>query len=292
MADGSRHIAFIGFGEAAQTFSRALGERGAARISACDLRFGDAAGELRRRARGLGVETADSAAAAIAGAELIVSAVTAGAAVAVADEAARAIARDQYYLDINAVAPATKRRAARAIDAAGGRFVEAAVMGPVAPHGLAVPLALGGPHARTLAPLLAELGFNAEPVGDEVGVASAIKMCRSIMMKGMEALMVECMVAARSHGVERQVIESLDATLPGIDWGRHAGYVMGRAIRHGRRRGEEVREAAAMVAELGIEPHMADATAARQQWVADLGLEAGPEDTGYAALADRLLAVL
>lgn len=292
MADGSRHIAFIGFGEAAQAFSRDLGERGAARISACDLRFGDAAGELRRRARALGVETAASAAAAIAGAELIVSAVTAGAAAAVADEAARAIARDQFYLDINAVAPATKRRAARAIDAAGGRFVEAAVMGPVAPHGLAVPLAIGGPHARALAPLLAGLGFNAEPVGDEVGAASAIKMCRSIMMKGMEALMVECMVAARSHGVERQVIESLDATLPGIDWGRRAGYVMGRAIRHGRRRGEEVREAAAMVAELGIEPHMADATAARQQWVADLGLEAGPEDAGYAALADRLLAAL
>ncbi len=290
-AQGIDHIAFVGFSEAAQLFSRDLRDQRPLRISAYDLLFGDAETDLRNRAVELDVEMAASAAEAIVGADLIVSAVTASATAAVADEVARTIERDQFYLDINSVAPGTKRRAAQSIGDAGGRFVEAAVMSPIPPHGIAAPMAIGGAHAQALAPLLAPLGFNVEVVSDELGVASAIKMCRSIMTKGMEALMVECMVAARSYGVDKRVIDSLDATLPGVDWGQRARYAMGRVIRHGRRRAEEAREAAAMVAALGIEPHMANATAARQQWVADLQVEASV-DADYVALADRIRAAL
>ena len=154
-----------------------------------------------------------------------------------------------------------------------------------------MPIACSGPHAKFLATLLEPFGFRIDVVSDEIGFASALKMCRSIMMKGMEALIVECMVAARAYGVEHRVIESLDETLPVIDWGERARYMISRAMLHGRRRAEEMREAAQMIEELGLAPLMASAIAERHDWVAGLGVApdlATNETTDYHALADAL----
>lgn len=286
------HIAFIGFGEAGQTFAADLVKAGLGSISAFDLRFLDSTDlEPRARARELGVRVGRSIADATKGAEVIVSAATASAAVDVAEETARAINSGQYFLDLNSAAPGAKRKAAQAIKTAGGRFVDGAVMSPIPPHGIRVPIACSGVHASELVALLEPFGFHIDVVSDEIGFASAMKICRSIMMKGMEALMVECMVAARAYGVEQQVIASLDETLPGVDWAERARYVIGRVILHGRRRAEEMREAAQMIEELGLAPLMATATAERQDWVADLGLNPDVptnEATDYRALADIL----
>jgi len=149
-------------------------------------------------------------------------------------------------------------------------YVEAAVMAPVGPSGLRVPMLLGGKHAARLAPTLAALGFDAKPASERIGAVSAMKMCRSVMVKGLEAITIECLMAARAYGVEDEVIASLAESYPQTDWERQAGYVFGRVIRHGRRRAEEMREAAATVREIGLDGCMAAATAQRQQWVADL----------------------
>src|SRR6185503_13985740 len=112
----------------------------------------------------------------------------------------------------------------------GGRYVEGAVMTSLPPHRIKVPLLLGGPHAAALEPALAHLGFAAKVAGVKLGVASATKMCRGVMGKGLEAMVIESLTAARRHGIEDAVIASLRETFPGIDWEKQATYLFQRVI--------------------------------------------------------------
>jgi 3-hydroxyisobutyrate dehydrogenase-like beta-hydroxyacid dehydrogenase len=174
-----------------------------------------------------------------------------------------------FYLDLNSVSPRTKTEAARAIELAGGRYVEAAVMSPIAPQGIASPIWLGGPRAREFLPIAHSLGFGGSAVySDTLGDASAAKMCRSVIVKGMEALLAESLLTARRHGVEDLVLASLQDLFPIGDWRKLARYMIARSLQHGRRRAEEMREAARTVVEAGFEPWMSEGTIARQEWAA------------------------
>jgi 3-hydroxyisobutyrate dehydrogenase-like beta-hydroxyacid dehydrogenase len=190
--------------------------------------------------------------------------------VPVAQACAAALRPGAFFLDVNSASPGAKQRAAAHINAAGGRYVEGAVMTSVPPYRIKVPLLLGGPDAASLAPMLDALGFAAKVGSDRLGVASATKMCRSVMIKGLEAMVIESFTTARHYGVEDALIDSLCETFPGIDWEKQAAYFFQRVIEHGRRRSEEVREVAQTVREAGLEPWSAAGTAERQGWVADL----------------------
>jgi 3-hydroxyisobutyrate dehydrogenase-like beta-hydroxyacid dehydrogenase len=182
------------------------------------------------------------------------------------------------------VSPRTKAEAARAIERAGGRYVEAAVMSPIAPKRIASPIWLGGPHAREFLPLAQSLGFAGSAVySDHLGEASAAKMCRSVIVKGMEALLAESLLTARRHGVEDAVLASLQDLFPGGDWRKLARYMISRSLQHGRRRAEEMREAARTVVEAGLEPWMSAAIVDRQEWAARHAAALGAE-----ALTDLL----
>jgi 3-hydroxyisobutyrate dehydrogenase-like beta-hydroxyacid dehydrogenase len=148
------------------------------------------------------------------------------------------VKKGAFFLDFNSASPGAKQRAAAIIDAAGGRYVEGAVMTSIPPYRIKVPLLLGGAGADALAPLLSALGFNARVASKELGVSSAVKMCRSIMIKGLEAMTIECFTTARAYGVEDAVLASLKETFPGIDWEKQGAYFFQRAIEHGRRRAE------------------------------------------------------
>ena len=263
-------IALIGYGEVGRILAEDLVPQGHA-VTAYDVKLGGEAGNvLREHAAKTTVMLAESHAAAVQGAELVVSAVTASQAVAVAQAAAPAIGKGAFFLDFNSASPGAKIRAAGIVNAAGGRYVEGAVMTSIPPYRIKVPLLLGGPDAAALQPLLAQLGFAAKVASDQLGVASATKMCRSVMIKGLEAMVIESFTTARHYGVEDAVIASLHETFPGIDWETQAAYFFQRVIEHGRRRSEEVREVAVTVREAGLEPHSAAGTAERQAWVADL----------------------
>jgi 3-hydroxyisobutyrate dehydrogenase-like beta-hydroxyacid dehydrogenase len=200
---------------------------------------------------------------------IVISAVTAGECLAAAEEAALAVTPGTYYLDLNSVSPHTRVEAARTVEAAGGRYVEAAVMSPIAPLRIASPVWLGGAHAADFLPLANALGFTGAAVYSRtIGGASAAKMCRSIIIKGMEALLAESLLTARRHGVEDAVLESLKDLFPVADWRRLSRYMIGRSAQHGRRRAEEMREAVRTVAEAGIEPWMSRGCVERQQWAA------------------------
>jgi len=294
-------VALIGYGEVGRILAEDLRARGVA-VSAYDLKLDTPHGQpLREHAAPLGVVLAASAAAAVHGATLVISAVTASQAVAVAEAVAPAMAKDAFFLDFNSASPGAKVRAAAIVHAAGGRYVEGAVMTSVPPYRSRVPLLLGGPHAEALKPMLDELGFAPQVHSAELGKASASKMCRSIVIKGLEAMLIESFTTARHYGVEDAVIASLKETFPGMDWEKQAAYFFQRVIEHGRRRSEEVREVAVTVREAGLEPFSAAGTAERQAHIADLA-DAGVFGTrgtpGFARSpdwrteSDRLLAAL
>jgi len=267
----SERIAFIGFGEAGQTLGRGLIEQGA-RLTAYDILFDDPAneGKLRRIAESLGVSISDGHVHAVREAELVFLAVTASSSLEAARACLPGLRDGQLFLDINSVSPQRKIQAAAIVAPTGAAYVDVAVMAPVAPYGHKVPCLIGGPGAQALAPRVRALGMQMEVVAAEVGQASAIKMFRSILIKGLEALMLESMLASSEYGVESRVLASLRETFPSIDWEKLSGYLIERVVSHGRRRAAEMREVADTVREIGLDPIMASATAARQQWLADL----------------------
>lgn len=287
-------VAFVGYGEVGSILARTLVVRGVAAVTAYDIRLDarDGGADLRRRAQRDRVSLQPTAAAAVADTHLVVSAVTASNTRAAVDSVAPALPAGAYLLDVNSASPRTKAACGERIAAGGGRYVESAVMTAVPPYGIKVPMLLGGPHAAGLAPLLGELGFAAKVASDVFGVASAIKMCRSVVIKGMEALLLESFVTARRYGVEGEVLASLAETFPGLDWQRNGDYFFSRVIEHGKRRAEEMREAAATVREAGLTPYMASAIAERQQWMADLAAAATfadlAKDAHWSDAADRI----
>lgn len=264
-------VGLVGYGEVGRILAEDLRARGVD-VSAFDVKLRDeaAAAPLREHAARYGVALATSHAELAAPADLVISAVTASQAVPVAQACAAALRAGAFFLDFNSASPGAKGRAAALIDGAGGRYVEGAVMTSVPPYRIKVPLLLGGPAAAALQPLLARLDFAPRVASVKLGVASATKMCRSVMIKGLESMVIESFTTARAYGVEDAVITSLAETFPGIDWERQGAYFFQRVIEHGRRRSEEVREVAETVREIGLTPWSAAGTAERQAWVADL----------------------
>lgn len=263
-------IGFIGFGEVGQRFARDLGTRADVTLSAYDILFDAPAADPRRgrlsdAADTLAVARRASLADLSRTSDVVVSAVTADQTERVAQSAAAALVRGTLYLDVNSASPATKRRAAEPIEAAGADYVEGAVMGPVRAPGIRVPILAGGPAAERASERLNRLGMNLTPASPVHGRASAIKLSRSIMIKGIEALMVDCARSARHWGVERDVYASLAETFPSIDWARLADDMAERVATHGVRRAAEMREAADMLADMGVAPDLARAVADAQQ---------------------------
>ena len=263
-------VGLIGYGEVGQILAEDLRKQNVT-VSTYDIKLdGAQAAPLREHAGKFGVALARSHADLAARADFIVSAVTASQAVPVAQACAPTLRAGCWFLDVNSASPGAKRRAAALIDGAGGRYVEGAVMTSLPPYRIKVPLLLGGSGARELASLLPALGFDARFASAELGIASAAKMCRSIMIKGMEAMVIESFTTARAYGVEEAVLASLAETFPGINWEKQGAYFFQRVIEHGRRRAEEVREVTETVREIGLTPWSSRGTAERQAWMADL----------------------
>ena len=293
-----QNIGLVGYGEVGKIFGAGLkSQPGVATVGAWDLKFADPATQAardgprgRRRHHGAAVD----AAACARPPQLIISAVTASNTLAVAQEAARHLRPGSVFLDLNSASPGTKQKAAALIDAAGAHYVEAGVMTSVPPYGIKVPDAAGRRGRGRTGGRAARAGaWTPRSCPTSSGVASAIKMCRSVMIKGLEALVIESYTTARQYGVEDHVLPTLAETFPSIDWHRQGAYFFSRVVQHGKRRAEEMREAANTVREAGFEPFMSAAIADKQQWVADQAragaFEGLPEDARWQDYADRVI---
>lgn len=267
----SLEIAFIGYGEVGQLFSRQLAAKPGVRVTVYDILFDEPSRgpKLKQRASDDKIHAAGSTAEACASAEIIISAVTADSAVTVARQAAPHLNSQQTYIDLNSVSPATKRNVADQVQQGGAAFIEFAVMAPVGGVGIEVPILSGGATAETISARLNELGMKITPVSPEIGTASATKLCRSIVIKGMEALMVDFTLASEKAGVMPAVLASLKASYPGMDWESVAEVMSSRVKQHGIRRAAEMREASRMIDELGLDGSLAAAIARRHESFAE-----------------------
>ena len=244
--------------------------KGKAALSLWDIAFADPESIPSRALERHQVRVARNAPDAVRDAELVISAVTADQDLVAARSVGAGLPKGAIFLDLNSCSPGQKLASAEAVEAAGGRYVEAAVMSPIGPKRIASPMLLGGVHAADFVTRALPLGFvGAAPYSDRIGQAAATKLCRSVMIKGVEALLTEAMLAARHYGVEQVVLDSLSDLLPLPDWNATAQYMISRSLEHGTRRAEEMREAARTVEEAGVDSHMSRAIAERQAWAAD-----------------------
>ncbi len=181
-------ISFIGFGEAGQAIASGLRDVGIEQITAWDILFPEAAGaRLKAAGDAIGIRPATSAADAVRDTDMIFSAVTAASSVDAARSVAPYISGSPYYLDINSVSPGRKQETAKLLGDH-VRYVDIAVIAPIHPARHRTPLLIAGPHAEKVSPLLRELEMQLTVVSAETGAAAAIKMIRSVMIKGIEAL--------------------------------------------------------------------------------------------------------
>ena len=291
-----QRIGLIGYGEVGRIFADGLLPMpGVLAVAAWDLQFADAAqgAGARDHAAQRGVSACSSAADLCQQSDLVISAVTASNTLAVAREAAQHLAPGSVFLDFNSASPGTKQQAAALVEASGAHYVEAGVMTSVPPYGMRVPMLLGGELAEALAQRLQAWGLDAKAVSAQIGIASAIKMSRSVMIKGLEALVIESYATARHYGVEDHVLPTLVETFPSIDWDQQGAYFFSRVVQHGKRRAEEMREAANTVRDAGFEPGLTSAIAEKQDWVARCAREGLFDGIAKAApwqaYADRLL---
>jgi 3-hydroxyisobutyrate dehydrogenase-like beta-hydroxyacid dehydrogenase len=275
-------IGFIGFGEAGSTIAGGLRSAGIDRLAAFDINTDTPVlGPLiRQRAAQSQTVLVESSAALTQSSDILLSTVTSSAALDAATETAPFLEPRHVYADLNSVSPARKQEIAQVVAATGAQFVEVAVMAPVLPYGHRVPMLLGGRAAPLFEEAMRPFGLCMETLdAAPIGAAAAVKMCRSIIVKGLEALMCECVIAASRFEADRHVFASLNESFPGIDWMALADYMVGRVVVHGERRAREMEEVAETLRAIGVEPIMAEAAARRQDWSARLELRShfGPE---------------
>ncbi len=288
-------IAFIGMGEAGSALVQGWGAAQAGRIRAYDIKSDapETREDIASRCAALGIEACADAADAVDGADLVFCTVTADQAVIAAETGAPALAQGAVWLDLNSCAPSSKRRSAEVIEAAGGRYLDVAVMSPVHPKLNMVPCLLSGPHATDLAPVLASLPMAVRVVDGPVGAASSIKMIRSVMVKGLEALTAECVLAAVAAGVEGEVLGSLARSHPGTDWPVAAAYNFERSIVHGARRASEMEEVAKTLEDLGLFSDVTQGTIRWQRRLAGaIAAPSAPPEAGPMDVARALIAAL
>ena len=289
-------LGFIGFGEAAFHIVKGLRTAGWPAVDAFDIHAHTPGRGEKIRARAVESETRLAA----SGHELasvcnwLVSAVTADQALTALAQTAPHLTAHHLYIDVNSVSPGRKQELDARVRAAGGRFVEAAIMAPVPPYLHKVPILAGGAAATEFQAALIPFGMNIEIAGDRIGMAAAIKMCRSIMVKGIEALITECVLGASRYGAAEKVFASLNETFPGLDFNRLASYMVGRVVVHGERRAREMEEVAVTLREAGVDPMMAEAIVRRMDWSAQLKLKEvfhGTDPASYHEFAETVFAL-
>lgn len=279
-------IGFLGYGEAARAFHEGLAQAVLAYDILLDGDDDDDAMREAMKSRG----ATPVAIAGLADADWIFSAVTADQSLLAVAPLLPHLRPGQLLIDINSVSPGRKRETAAAVEAAGADYLDMAVMAPVHPKNHATPVLLAGEPAERLLPQLLALGFSASIAGAEPGAATAIKMVRSLFVKGLEAITVETLLAARASGCFDEILASLSASYPGLDWSRFAAYQFERTTRHGGRRAAEMRESGATLDALGLHGALAREIAAVQEAMGAAGVtpQSPLPDTVQQVLARRV----
>ncbi len=270
-----QNICFVGFGEAGEALSGGFRPQSPV---AWDLKLLTDTFTCRERIQRAGFQPASSLEDALEGIDWVISLVTADQAGIVCEQVCSSARSKFSYLEMNSCSPGTKRSNAKMVANAGGVLADVAIMSPVNPSRLETPLLVSGPSADDCVNFLNYFGYNASFCGPDVGQASAMKMTRSIMIKGVEALSAECFLTAQRLGIQPEIVASLTKSFDGLDWLTRGGYNLERMSRHGIRRAAEMREVVATIQETGLSADMTRSTVEWQQRIGDLALDPDTED--------------
>lgn len=297
LPETNRSVGFVGLGEAGFHIARGLREAGVPKIVAFDIhRDTPGRGEkIRSRAEAARVALVPFRADLAGATDFILSTVTADQALVAATQLAPYLTERHTFADLNSVSPTAKQAIAQVVEGCGAAFVEVAIMAPVPPWGHKVPMLAGGSKASEFVEKLSPFGVRVEALSGPVGAAAATKMCRSIIVKGLEALLTECMLGASFYGADDRVLASLAESFPGIEWARLADYMIGRVVVHGQRRAREMEEVAETLRSAGVEPIMTEAVVRRMDWSVEAGLGAffrGEPPAGYREVIDAVNGVI
>jgi 3-hydroxyisobutyrate dehydrogenase-like beta-hydroxyacid dehydrogenase len=297
VVNGNLSLGLIGFGEAGFHLAKGLRASGAGAIYAYDVNANTPGLRdiIRSRAQDSAAQLVDSPFDLAHAATVLISVVTAASARNACRQIMEYLRPSHIYADFNSVSPELKRAIAGDVAIAGAQFVEGAIMAPVPPNGHRVPILLNGSPACALKEILSPFGMQLDILNAEIGAATAVKMCRSIVVKGLEALLFECVMAAEPYGAADRVFASLGQTFPGIQWPELASYMVSRVVVHGERRAREMEEVARTLKAAGVEPVMSEATARLQDWAARLDLRShfGPDGPStYRQMLDILKLVV
>lgn len=282
-------IGFIGFGEAAFQIAKGLRQAGLKHTLAYDI---NRTLLVESRARETDTTLVNSPLQLAESSSLLFSLVTATSALQAAMQTAPFLRSQHVYVDFNSVSPASKQAIEARVRRSKAQFIEASIMAPVSPYQHRVPILMTGVGCADLAAELSRFGMCVEVLEGNTGAAAAVKMCRSIVVKGLEALLFESMRAASIFGAEERVLQSLNETFPGMDWSTLASYMIGRVVVHGERRAHEMEEVAETLRSINVEPIMSEAAARLQAWTAtrDFKSHFGPEGPEhYSDVMDVLL---
>lgn len=267
-------IGFLGYGEAARAFHDGLARPGLS-ILAHDILLDADDGRMREAMVSRGAEPV--AISGLSSVDWIISAVTADQSLLAVEPLLAHLRPAQILIDLNSVSPDRKRDTAAAVNATGAQYLDLAVMAPVHPKKLGTPVLIAGEPAQVLLPKMLELGFNASIAGDRVGAATAIKMVRSLFVKGLEAITVEALLAAEASGCFDEIFDSLTKSYPGLGWPDFALYQFERTTRHGKRRAAEMVESAATLNALGLNGGLATEIANVQAQMGMVGHQDGDD---------------
>jgi len=268
-------LGLVGYGEIGSTLGSGLRKSGLSDVSSYDkYAFDGPYSELiQSRAKQAGVDLVRSQEELARRAELILGVTPGSASLESATAFAPHLRPSHTFVDVASATPKVKQAVADKLSGSGARIGDASIMGgPRDGHGMA--MLASGPAAQPFHALMVPWGMSVEPVGEAIGTASGIKIMRSVLAKGLEALLVECMLGARRYGIDEVVLASFSKFMARASFADTANLLLTTDAIHAQRRAEEAAMSADALSEIGVEPIMTRATAARLRWVAELGMKA------------------
>lgn len=297
MAKDGPRVGIIGFGEVGSAFGRGVTGEGLEDVVAADAALEDATfGPLiRRRADEARVTLLPSNAEVGEVSDVVLVAVPGVRALEAAQQAAPGLRRGQLYVDVGSASPRVKHALAEVVAAAGATTVDVAILSSPLIEGHRVATLASGPEAGRYRELMTPYGFKIDLVGEQPGQAAAIKMLRSVLMKGIESLLLESLLAARRHGVEDVVLSTV-----GDFWNKGSFVEMANVLIttdaiHAGRRAHEADMMSEVVQEVGITPRLSPHVAETLHWSAGLGLRehfGGEVPKDWKTVIDAMLAKL
>jgi len=253
-------IGFIGFGEVASIFSKEMSCKGA-EIRIYDVLISQKGGleTIKKRMLNDNIQIS-SLEEVITKSDYILSTVPSQFAKSVAKNCVGYLRPKKVYIDLNSTSPFIKIEVSKIIQSAKADFVEGAILGAVGVTGSKTRILVTGEKGKEVAEVFNKLGMNVSYYSPEIGKASMFKMLRSIFSKGLEALILECLIAGKKAGIEKDLWDDITDFMSKKPFDQiAANWIQTHVVAH-ERRYYEISQVVETMKKIGVEPIVTSGT--------------------------------